>query len=165
MINSLGLYISLQNACWTLSQFFIFHRVWEKLSNLWSSHSCKMHWFKEFLLMPLPTQNSPPSSYHHALPRRKLLILPDNILSKILRFSRCSSKSLNVKRENKSLDHEACSPSWKKTKEGYWRNKWNIVHNDNFSTWNHVQRKTYQVFVNAAVLPATRTKNMQTLCL
>ena len=37
----------------------------------------------EFLLMPLPTQNSPPSSCHHAPDRMKLLIPPRSILSKI----------------------------------------------------------------------------------
>ena len=42
-----------------------------------------MHWFQSFLLMPLLTQNSLPSTCHHALCRRKLLITPDSILSKI----------------------------------------------------------------------------------
>ena len=32
--------------------------------------------------MPLPTQNLPPSSRHHALGRRKLLIPPGSIISK-----------------------------------------------------------------------------------
>ena len=42
-----------------------------------------MHWFKAFLLMPLPNQNSPSSSCHHALGTRKLLTPPGNILSRI----------------------------------------------------------------------------------
>ena len=54
-----------------------------KISNLWSWHSWKMHWFEVFLLIPFPTQNSPPSSCHRTLGRRKLLILLGSILSKI----------------------------------------------------------------------------------
>ena len=38
---------------------------------------------KRLLTQPLPTQNSPPSSYHHTLGRRKLLIPPGSISSKI----------------------------------------------------------------------------------
>ena len=38
---------------------------------------------KAFLLMPLPTQNSPPRSCHHSRGRRKLLILSGSLLSKI----------------------------------------------------------------------------------
>ena len=81
-MNSLGLYLSLQNACWIFSQTFMFHHVRETFSNLWSSHSQKMHWFQAFLLMLLPTQKSPPSCCHHALSRRKLLIPPGSILWK-----------------------------------------------------------------------------------
>ena len=33
--------------------------------------------------MPLPTQNLPPISCHHVLGRRKLLIPPGSVLSKI----------------------------------------------------------------------------------
>ena len=36
--------------------------------------------FNAFLLMLFPTQNSPPSSCHHALGRRKILIPPGSIL-------------------------------------------------------------------------------------
>ena len=36
--------------------------------------------------MSLPTQNSPPSTCHHALGRTKLLITPDSILLKIYFF-------------------------------------------------------------------------------
>ena len=75
--------LSLQNACWIFSQTLIFHHMWEKFSNLWSWHSWKMHWFEVFLLIPFPTQNSPPSSCHRTLGRRKLLILLGSILSKI----------------------------------------------------------------------------------
>ena len=42
-----------------------------------------MHWLETFLLMALPTQYSPPSSFYHALGRRKLFIPPGSILSKI----------------------------------------------------------------------------------
>ena len=42
-----------------------------------------MHWFEVFLLIPFPTQNSLPSFCHKALGRRKLLIPPGSILSKI----------------------------------------------------------------------------------
>ena len=52
------------------------------ISNLWSSSSYKMHWFEVFLLIPLPTQNSPPISCHQALGRRILLILSGSIVSK-----------------------------------------------------------------------------------
>ena len=38
---------------------------------------------KAFLLMPLPTQNSPPGSCHHSRGRRKLLIPSGSLLSKI----------------------------------------------------------------------------------
>ena len=51
-INSIGLYLPLQNAYWILSQTFIFHHVWEKLLHSWISDSYKMHWFEAFLLIP-----------------------------------------------------------------------------------------------------------------
>ena len=42
-----------------------------------------MHWIEAFLLMPLPTQNSPPISFHHTLGRRKLLVPSGSMFSKI----------------------------------------------------------------------------------
>ena len=42
----------------------------------------KIHWIKTVWLISLPTQNSSPSSCHHTLGRRKLLIPSDSILSK-----------------------------------------------------------------------------------
>ena len=51
------------------------------ISNLWRSSSYKMHWFEVFLLIPLPTQNSPPIFCHQALGRRILLILRGSIFS------------------------------------------------------------------------------------
>ena len=42
-----------------------------------------MHWLEAFLLMPLPTQNSPPSACHHAVGRSKLLIPPGSIHLKV----------------------------------------------------------------------------------
>ena len=45
-----------------------------------------MHWLQVFLLMPLPTQNLPPSSCHHSLDKKEILIPSGGILSKI-RFS------------------------------------------------------------------------------
>ena len=71
-----ALSLCLQNGYWILSQTLIFHHVWEKLSNLWSSHSWKMRWFEAFLLMIFHTQNLLPSSCHHAIGRRKLVIPP-----------------------------------------------------------------------------------------
>ena len=50
----------------------------KKFSNLW-----KMYRFEAFLPMPLPTQDSLPSSCHHVLGRKKLLIPPGSIASKI----------------------------------------------------------------------------------
>ena len=78
-VNYLWLYLSLQNYCWIFSQTSLFHHVWEKYSNLWSSHSWKMHRFEAFL----PTQNSLPGSCCHPLGRRTLLNLPGSILSRI----------------------------------------------------------------------------------
>ena len=70
-----ALLFSPQNACWVFSQIFC--------SNLWNSHSYKIHWLEAFLLMPLHVQNSPPNSCHHELGRRKITHSPGGILSKI----------------------------------------------------------------------------------
>ena len=58
-VNYLWLYLSLQNYCWIFSQTSLFHHVWEKYSNLWSSHSWKMHRFEAFLLMPPHSKLAP----------------------------------------------------------------------------------------------------------
>ena len=57
-----------------LSNLNLFHHEWEKFWNSWCSHSWKIHLIWAFLLMFLPTQNSPPSSYDHTLGRRNLFI-------------------------------------------------------------------------------------------
>ena len=59
------------------------HHVCEKIFKFMEFMFPENALFEEFLLVPLLTQNSSPSSCHHALGRRELLILPGSILSKI----------------------------------------------------------------------------------
>ena len=69
--------MSLQNACWTFSQTFIIHHiekvfVFTEFAFLENFYSC---------LSPLKTCRQ--VFIHHALGKRKLLIPPGSILSKI----------------------------------------------------------------------------------
>ena len=74
-INSLGLSLSLN--------FYIPPRVGKIFKFIEFAFLENVCLLKACLLMPFPTQNLPPSSCHHTLDRRKLLILPGSILSKI----------------------------------------------------------------------------------
>ena len=81
-INSIVLYLSPEFLLNFQSNFRI-PPYMRKMFKFIEFKPLEMHWFQSFLLMPLLTQNSLPTTSHHALGRRKLLITPDSILSKI----------------------------------------------------------------------------------
>ena len=76
-------FISLSRMLVQFSLKLLHSTMWEKVSNLWSTLSYKMNWFKAFLLIPFAIQNLSPSFRHQFLGRKKLLIPPGSILSKI----------------------------------------------------------------------------------
>ena len=80
-IHSLGLYL-FQKTCRIFSQTYIFHHVRDKIFKFMVVAFLESALHRGILLMPLPIQNSPRSSCHRTLGRRKLLISPGNIFSK-----------------------------------------------------------------------------------
>ena len=83
-INSLGLYLSLQNGCLDFSLKLLYATMCGTKFQIYRVRiPRKCIDLRHFYSWPSPVKTCPPSSCHHALSRRKLLIPPGCILSKI----------------------------------------------------------------------------------
>ena len=79
-VNFLGLYLSSECLLNFFSNLYIFHHVWDKFMVFtFLENALNLSIFAHIS----PAQNLPPSSCHHTLGRRKLLIPPGSIFAKI----------------------------------------------------------------------------------